>query len=71
MSVYLWRKGERMVKETRFEHCVTPSALTVYQPTEIVTNTGSVSYPKREHLQRSQDKSQGTDYSLLHLDLLS
>lgn len=42
ISVYLWREGERMVRETFVSHHL----LTVFQPTEIRTNTGSVSYPK-------------------------
>lgn len=51
ISVYLWRKGERTV--------------TVFQPTEIRRNTGSVSYPKgKENVAESRDKSQGIQRGL-------
>lgn len=47
ISVYLWREGERTVRETHFfKHLCHVTCVTVFQPTEIRTNTGSVSYPK-------------------------
>lgn len=66
ISVYLWREGERTVRETLFfflERLCHITCVTVFQPTEIRTNTGSVSYPKvkreNKNLPESRDKSQG------------
>lgn len=47
ISVYLWREGERTGEgDTFFKHLCHVTCITVFQPTEIRTNTGSVSYPK-------------------------
>lgn len=46
--------------------------VTVFQPTEIRTNTGSVSYPKgKENVAESRDKSQGIQRGLGRLRLLT
>lgn len=50
ISVYLWRRGREDGEGDTFR--VASPALTVFQPTEIRTNTGSVSYPKVERKRR-------------------
>lgn len=57
MSVYLWRKGERMVTETHFQTlCHTNTSVTVFQPTESITNTGTVSYPIKQNIYNERTK---------------
>lgn len=64
ISVSLERGREDGEGDTFFiERLCHITCVTVFQPTEIRTNTGSVSYPKvkreNKNLPESQDKSQG------------
>lgn len=59
MSVYLWREGERTVRETRLGLLCRFTSVTVFEPTEIRTNTGSVSYPKNQTYRKSQGQEPG------------
>lgn len=63
ISVSLERGREDGEGDTFFKHLCHITCVTVFQPTEIRTNTGSVSYPKVKrkikNLPESMDKSQG------------